>query len=282
MKVLWVKADKILPIHNGGNIRSYHICRQLARQHELTLFSYYGGTQDVEYDEEVSRHFPGAICFCTQKKNATGVRRGLDYIVHLRTKAPYAISRFKSAAVRSMLRQWFEERRFDIAVCDFLDAAVNVPDNLETPTVLFQHNVESEIWRRHATTESNPARRAMYRMEFEKMLRYERSAVRKFHHIAAVSEHDRELIGAWTDPAKITVVRTGVDLEQYRPSPFRKNVAPLVLFVGAMDWHPNVDAVEYFAHEMWPSIQARVPASRFRIVGRNPLRRVRALMSSSI
>jgi glycosyltransferase involved in cell wall biosynthesis len=55
-----------------------------------------------------------------------------------------------------------------------------------------------------------------------------------------------------------------------------------VLFVGAMDWEPNVDAAEYFCREIWPSIQAKVPEARFRIVGRNPHRRVQRLASNSV
>ena len=282
LKILWVKADKLLPIHNGGNIRSYHILRHLVLRHELTLLSYYGGDLDIEYGEELLRYFPGAVCLCTGKNRATSLGRGFDYLLRLRSKVPYAISRFTSTAVQIRLEEWFLERRFDVAVCDFLDAAVNFPDYLDIPTVLFQHNVESEIWRRHATAEANPVLRALYRVEFEKMLRYEQSAVGRFHHIAAVSGHDRKLMGAWVDPAKITVVPTGVDLEQYRPSLSGKEDARLVLFVGAMDWLPNVDAVEYFSREIWPSIHARVPVARFRIVGRNPVGRVRRLMSNSI
>jgi glycosyltransferase involved in cell wall biosynthesis len=167
-------------------------------------------------------------------------------------------------------------------VCDFLDAAVNFPGGLDISTILFQHNVESEIWRRRALTESSPARRLLYRLEFKKMLAYERSTVRKFHHVVAVSEHDRQLMGAWTDPSRITVVPTGVDLQQYRRAPSSGAVVPLVLFVGAMDWEPNIDAVEYFCREVWPSIQARIPAALFRIVGRNPVRRVQRLASISV
>jgi glycosyltransferase involved in cell wall biosynthesis len=122
----------------------------------------------------------------------------------------------------------------------------------------------------------------VYQVEFKKMLSYEQSAVRKFHHIIAVSEHDRHLMSEWTDSARITVVPTGVDLQQYRPGPVSGTVDLLVLFVGAMDWEPNVDAVEYFCRDIWPSIQAKVSAARFRIVGRNPHRRVQKLASSSV
>src|ERR1700690_3112438 len=186
LRVLWVKADKILPVHSGGNIRSYHILRQLASHHELTFFSYYGGEPDAGYEQELTRQFPGASCMCTGKRSPTWLGRGLDYLVRFPMRTPYAVSRFKSVAVQRRLEAWFKEGRFDVAVCDFLDAAVNFPNRLAIPTVLFQHNVESEIWRRHALTESNPARRLLYRVEFEKMLRYEQSMVRKFHHVIAV------------------------------------------------------------------------------------------------
>ena len=117
----------------------------------------------------------------------------------------------------------------------------------------------------------------MYRMEFRKMLRYERAAVCKFQHVIAVSENDRSLMTQWVDGDRVTVVPTGVDLAEYRPDPAASDPnasAPLITFVGAMDWEPNVDGVEYFCAEVWPSIKAEVPQARFRIVGRNPGRRV--------
>jgi glycosyltransferase involved in cell wall biosynthesis len=58
--------------------------------------------------------------------------------------------------------------------------------------------------------------------------------------------------------------------------------APLVVFVGAMDWEPNVDAVEFFCRDIWPMVRAKVPEAKFRIVGRNPVRRVQQLADASI
>ncbi len=112
--------------------------------------------------------------------------------------------------------------------------------------------MESEIWRRHAETETNPAKRLMYSMEFKRMLAYEEAAVKRFHHVIAVSEHDRKLMCRWVEPARVTVVPTGVDLQQYVPDDSGSEPEPLVMFVGAMDWEPNIDAVEYFCKEIWP------------------------------
>jgi glycosyltransferase involved in cell wall biosynthesis len=282
LRILWVKANKILPAHSGGDIRSYQILRRLASIHELVFLSYYDGERDTAYEAELARQFPRFVCLCTGKRGLNSVGRGLDYLVRMDTAVPYAVSRFESVRVQEKLNIWFEGKHCDVAVCDFLDATVNFPSCLAIPTVLFQHNVESEIWRRHAVAECNLVKKLLYQVEFKKMLSYEQTAVRKCHHIIAVSEHDRHLMSEWTDPARITVVPTGVDLQQYRPGPISGAVDPLVLFVGAMDWEPNVDAVEHFCRDIWPLIQVKFPAARFRIVGRNPVRRVQKLASSSI
>jgi len=278
MRILWVKADKLLPVQNGGNIRSYHVLRYLSARHELTFCSYYAGTPDAGYEGELRRQLPGAVPICTGKRELSGPSRGLDYLLHLTAEPPYAVSRFADARVRKKIQNWFRDQKFDVAVCDFLDAAVNFPGRLNLPSVLFQHNVESEIWRRHAATADNPGKKMIYELESRKMLRYERAEVRKFHHVIAVSENDRALMMKWIDGDRITVVPTGVDLAQYRPDPAHSTAlnesAPVITFVGAMDWEPNVDGLEFFCGGVWPSIKAEFPQARFRIVGRNPDRRV--------
>ena len=282
VRILWVKAGKLLPVENGGNIRTYHVARYLAERHELTFFSYYDGARDSSYEDELCAEFPGAVPLCTQKTDSVAFRRALDYLRRLPSGIPYSVSRFSSRIVRAQLETRLRQGLFDVAVGDFHDAAVNFPEKLSIPSVLFQHNVESEIWRRHVLTEPSPIKKLIYGIEFLKMLRYEEATLKKFTHVIAVSEHDRRLMAAWVDPGRITVVPTGVNLQLYRPEPAPAPVAPLVMFVGAMDWEPNVDAAEYFCHEIWPAIERTVPEARFRIVGRNPSRRVQKLASASV
>jgi len=283
MRILWVKADKLLPVENGGNIRTYHVLRYLSSRHQLTFYSYYGGNPDPNYESALQEQLPGSVAVCTGKAELSGVPRGIDYLKHVGNSAPYAVSRFADEKVQHDLALWFRDERFDVVVCDFLDAAVNFPGRLNIPSVLFQHNVEAEIWRRHAETASSPLKKAMYGVEFRKMQRYEEAAVRKFQHVIAVSENDRELMMRWVDRERITVVPTGVDLAHFTPDGLRATEPePVISFVGAMDWEPNVDGVEYFCGEIWATIKAEVPEARFRIVGRNPVRRVQKWVSESI
>jgi glycosyltransferase involved in cell wall biosynthesis len=114
------------------------------------------------------------------------------------------------------------------------------------------------------------------------MLRYEQEIVERYRHVIAVSEHDKSLMMNWVDTSRVSVVPTGVDLEQYRPDASASPTEPLVMFVGAMDWEPNIDAMEYFCGEIWPLVVAEVPGAKFRIVGRNPDKRVQKLASKSV
>lgn len=291
MRILWVKAGKILPVDTGGKIRSYNLLRQLAARQETIFLSYYGGARDETYEREIGEHLPGAITLHTPSLASNAA----DYLRRLPARAPYAVTKFTAPEVQRVLAQWLGERRFDVAVCDFLSASLNFPRELTTPSVLFQHNVESALWRRQASYEPNLVKRLVFKLEAAKMDAYERATVRRFQHVIAVSEHDRELMSGMTDPARLTVVPTGVDLKQYQApgaAPDRNDGGtvgaaaqqrqPLVLFLGSMDWEANIDGVDYFCREVWPAVRASVPGARFRIVGRNPHTRVLKLASESV
>jgi glycosyltransferase involved in cell wall biosynthesis len=297
MRILWVKAGKLLPVDTGGKIRSYNLLRQLAMRHDVTLLSYYGGERDYQYEREITEHLPGAETIHTGFPETT-IAQAADYLRHLFSRAPYAVTKFTSKEVARRIKTWMDEDRFDAVVCDFLAASLNFPRELRTPSLLFQHNVESSLWRRQAEHEPNLIKRAVFKLEAAKMLRYERATVKRFRDIIAVSDHDRALMSEMTDAARITVVPTGVDLAQYRAAAAHAADAedageassaqaapekePLVVFLGSMDWEANIDGVDYFCREVWPAVLRAVPEARFRIVGRNPHPRVRRLASASV
>ncbi|HKP87656.1 MAG TPA: glycosyltransferase family 4 protein, partial [Blastocatellia bacterium] len=216
------------------------------------------------------------VTVSTGAPDSTALERGLDYLRRLPSRAPYAVTKFSSAEVRQMLKGWLRAGgRFDVAVCDFLSVSLDFPRLLETPSVLFQHNVESILWQRQAEHEPNLIKRMLFKLEAAKMIRYERSAVGRFHHVIAVSDHDRRQMSAMIDPARISVVPTGVDLKRCASGAGPSACAPLVIFVGSMDWEANIDGVDYFCREIWPAVKKSVPAARLRIVGRNPHQRVK-------
>ncbi|MEO7458368.1 MAG: glycosyltransferase [Gemmatimonadaceae bacterium] len=280
MRLVWMKAGKLLPVDTGGKIRSYHIFRNLAQRHDATLLSYYIGPRDVAYERALTDQFPGAVCVPIRSGGALG--EALHFASRLPRSAPYAVAKHADPHVRDALARVIAERNPDVIVCDFLAASMNMAGVHGLPTVLFQHNVESALWRRQAKHERHPAKRALFRVEAAKMARYERRALDRFDRIVAVSEHDKSLMTAMSPHSKITVVPTGVDVAHFRRPSMDASSAPTVMFLGSMDWPANADGVEYFCADIWPRIAAAVPGARFQVVGRNPSARVQALASDSV
>ncbi len=284
MRILWVKAGKLLPVDTGGKIRSYNLLKHLAEKNDLTLLSYYDGPPDSQYEKEIARELPGAVTIRTGKPDST-IGQAIDYLTHLPSTSPYAVSKFSSSEVRKLLCKWDSEKRFDVAVCDFLSASLNFPNTLRTKTLLFQHNVESALWQRQAKHEPNLMRRLVFKIEAAKMIRYEKHTVERFRHVIAVSDLDRDSLVKMSRSRHISVVPTGVDLKEYAAIANHEESLsgePKVLFLGSMDWEANIDGVDYFCREIWPTVQSAVPDARFCVVGRNPPYRVTKWASQSI
>jgi polysaccharide biosynthesis protein PslH len=282
VKILWVKPGKLLPLDTGGKLRTYHILRHLWVAHNVTYLSYYGGSKDANYEREISGLFPGALPTFTGIPELTGLRRVVDYLTRLPHSHPEAVSRFESAQIKQIVATSMAHREFDVAICDFLASAPNFPENLAVPTILFQHNVESILWQRRAQFEAKFVDRVVAKIEYAKMARYEAGQVRRFHHVFAVSEAGRNAMSAMVEPSRISVIPTGVDLEKFRYDPQLKPAGPFVVFVGSMDWEPNINGVEYFCSEIWPQVLAAVPEAHFEVVGRNPHPRIQKLASASV
>jgi polysaccharide biosynthesis protein PslH len=282
LRILWVKAGKILPVDTGGKIRSYNILRHLTRNHQVTLLSYYGGKKDPAYETDVKRDLPGAETVYTAALDGSALAQYLDYARLMLRSAPFAVSKFTHPEVKRIVSAWVAERKFDVAVCDFLSASLNFPTTLATPSVLFQHNVESALWQRLASTESNPAKRIAYTIEAGKMKNYERQELKRFGHVIAVSQNDKDLMLAMEPSCSITVVPTGVDTQKYAVAPPAKAHPPKIVFLGSMDWEPNIDAVGFFCREIFPAIREKAPGAIFQIVGRSPHPTVKQLASDAV
>lgn len=282
MRILWVKAGKLLPVDTGGKIRSYNILRQLTRNHDVALLSYYSGLRDANYETEIQREFPGTQTIYTGNTDASFARESLHYIARVFESAPFAVSKHTHRIVQEAVETRLGKDQFDVAVCDFLAASGNFPRRLPIPTVLFQHNVESILWQRMASTETSPIKRLAYRIEAGKMLRYERAALRRFHHIIAVSEIDRRGMLLMDSACAISVIPTGVDTRKFTVAPPATVNPPRIVFVGSMDWEPNIDAVSYFVQDIFPGIRAQFPSAVFEVVGRTPPARVKQLASGSV
>jgi glycosyltransferase involved in cell wall biosynthesis len=182
-------------------------------------------------------------------------------------RLPLAVSRYHSAAMQHKLESLLQVNRFHYVVCDFPFPAVNFPSM--KGVVLFQHNVETMIWRRRVEHARNPVERAYLQLQASRMFRFEKQTCQAAEKVIAVSPVDAKLMREMFGLTKVGDVATGVNLD-YFARPAAKAEERDLVFVGSMDWAPNTDGVVYFVKEVLPRIRQKRPGTTLDVVGRDP------------
>ena len=272
MRILWVSPGFLHPTNRGGQIRTLEMLKRLHARHQV----HYIGLENPAQPEGLQR----AHEYCTRAYPVplnVPPRRSLKFAVQLAgnffSSMPLSLSRYCSPAMREKITHLRTAEPFDSVVCDFLTPAPNFADM--SKVVLFQHNVETMIWRRHVEQANDPLRKAYFLSQANRMEDWERRMCRAAARVIAVSPQDaatmRMMFGV--DAASVP---TGVDLDYFRRPADATRSADLV-FVGSMDWLPNSDGVNYFVREILPLIWERRPDCTLAIVGRSPSPAMQAL-----
>jgi glycosyltransferase involved in cell wall biosynthesis len=264
-RLLFVSARFLFPVDSGGKIRTTQILRGMK-----------GGAFDIVL---ASPHPPGGaeryaaelagVCdrFVGWPEHGRGGWFRMARLRHFFGALPIPVATDVSAVGSAAVARELATRPA-VAVFDFPHAAVWAPPRFAVASVMFTHNVEAEIFQRHAQVATDPLRRALWRSQHGKMRRFERATLERFETIIAVSERDAEQFRRDYGIEHTATIGTGVDLDFFThslPAP-----APQVIFSGSMDWLANIDAIEFFLDAVWPLIVAAVPAARMTVVGRAP------------
>ncbi len=276
MHILWLKTELLHPVDKGGKIRSYNMLKELKRNHRITYLTLDDGASSpaVAAAEEYCHDL---IRVPYKLRGKFTARFYSDLLLNLGSSLPYAISKYKSADLRSQLSERLSKGDVDVLVCDFLTPAINIDFAVDCPTVLFQHNVEAMIWKRHFEVQKNSLKKAYLYGQWLKMRSFEQRLCRKFDTVIAVSADDREQMRKEYGVDRVFDVPTGVDTQFFSPSSTAKPEPKNLVFTGSMDWLPNEDAIRYFTDEILPIVRRKCPAVTLTVVGRNPSAALRKL-----
>jgi sugar transferase (PEP-CTERM/EpsH1 system associated) len=275
MRILWVKAGGLVPPDTGGKIRSYNILRELARRHSVTFFSFHGAHENDQHPG-LKDIFDRVVSVPLALPAPKSSRELADYGIRLFSPQPYGITKFCRGEVREQLRALLKQESYDVILCDFLTPAGVIPWDSPIPKVVFTHNVEAMIWKRHYEVAKNPVWKGISWWEWRKMEAAERRYLRLADRVLTVSETDKDAFAPFLPGQTITVIPTGVDVDYFKPMPAEELPNSLV-FTGSMDWLPNEDAIFYFQEAILPLLKPHCPDLILEVVGRNPSRKLQAL-----
>jgi polysaccharide biosynthesis protein PslH len=267
MKVLWVNTNFMHPTTKGGQIRTLEMLRYLHRWHEI----HYVAIANPAYPEGPARAREYSTKSYARRHQIPDKRSPafwIELLTGLVSRTPVAVERFHPPGMRAFLEALIEKERFDRAVVDHLAPTCYFP--VLERAVFFQHNVETIIWRRRAQHAATAAGRWYNGIQARRMYEYEARVSQAAGRIVAVSENDAQEMRDLFHVKQIAVIPTGVNLEYFERPPGMTGSATDLVFVGSMDWMPNVDGVLWFVGEVLPIIRRRLPGCKLTIAGRLP------------
>ena len=269
MRVLWVKGGGLVPPDVGLKIRSYNLLRELAKRHRITLFTFYAAHPN-DIHGELRNMFDRVICVPLDIPARRSLREYLSFGRQLLSPIPYSIAKYCRPEVARVLLTLLAEQQFDVVVCDFILPAILLPEGLPYPEVIFTHNVETLIWKRHLELTRNPLWKLVAWREYRTMMAYEKRYLKRANWILTVSEADRDFFKKMLRTTDITVIPTGVDIDYFAPGALQRERPNSLVFCGSMDWMPNEEGILFFMEQILPAIRKQIPAATLKIVGRNP------------
>jgi len=279
MEPLLFLAHRIpYPPNKGDKIRSYHLLRFLAAHYRVHLGTFIDRVEDRVHEGTLD-------AFCESKFTVTLDARTarLRSVAGFVTGEALTLPYYRSAELRRWIEHTIAAHSIRKAVV-YSGAMAQYVRDLGLHVVLDFVDVDSAKWTQYAERHAWPTS-YVYRREGEKLLSFERSAAAGSAASVFVTRSEAELFlrAAPEFRSRVHVIENGVDSEYFCPdpqraSPFRRGEVAIV-FTGAMDYWPNIDAATWFAREVLPSVVRQRPDACFYIVGMNPAQAVRALSS---
>src|SRR5258705_6543693 len=192
MRILWIKTEFLHPVDKSGKIRTYNMLKELKRQHRITYLTLDDGAASAVACASALEYCHEFVCVPHQPREKFTPGFYSELLFNLASPLPYAVKKYQSAQMRAEIIKRADAEQVDLIVCDFLAPAGNVPFEVKCPTVLFQHNVEAMIWKRHYEVQSNALKKAYLFWQWLKMRAFERKMCQRFDSVVAVSREDRE------------------------------------------------------------------------------------------
>jgi sugar transferase (PEP-CTERM/EpsH1 system associated) len=270
------------PPNKGDKVRSYHLLKHLARRHRVFL-----GTFIDDPDDEVHVATVRTLCADLQVTRLNPRRARVASLNALFAGEPLTLRYYRSAAMSDWVDQLCRANHIDASVIFSSAMAQYVEDFQRLPTLIDFVDVDSAKWTQYAPRHRWPLS-WLYRREGRLLLDYERRMAARSTRSYFVTENEAALFCQQAPECRVRVeaMCNGVDADYFSPepsrsSPYRADELPVV-FTGAMDYLPNVDAVTWFKQEVLPDILKRWPHARFHIVGRSPTAEVLALAGDRV
>ncbi|MGD0921709.1 MAG: glycosyltransferase family 4 protein [Terriglobia bacterium] len=253
------------PPNSGRGVRTWSLLQRLARRHKVSLLCY----GDAEAEASVAARAAGISLHLVRPFTAPrGARLYAGLLANIFSRYPYSVWKHYTKRYENRLRELLRDNQFDLVHCECTPYArfLGVVERL--PRLIMAHNIESQILFRRAQQSQTIVERVFFGLQARRMEAFEREVLRRADWVTVVTELDAEQVRAW-GVQRTSLVENGVDVDQFVPLEGKCD-SDEILFLAALDWYPNLDALDYLLKDIFPLVRQASPSARLRIVGRRP------------
>ena len=269
MRVLILTNQVPFPPNSGYPIVVYNTIKGLLKLGvEISLFSINASKYQVDVDD-IYDPILDQITF-----NSYPIDTDINFwgaFFNIFSNQSYNVSRYYDVEAAKLLSNILREQDFDVVqfeglfVVPYLDV---VKENSKAKLIYRAHNIEFDVWERLAARERFRPRRKYLEFLSRRLKNYETEQINRFHQVFAISNPDKQNILRMGCLTRLDVFPVAIDFEKYQVD-VSKISFPTLFHLGAMDWRPNREGLEWFLDEVWPDIEKLSGELRFYIAGKN-------------
>jgi sugar transferase (PEP-CTERM/EpsH1 system associated) len=276
VKILFLANRIPYPPYRGDKLKIYNLARRLAKQHELYLVTFTQTPEEAVYKTELLKIFKEVhLIYLPKWKSAMNCfSAGWD-------RTPLQVLYFKSAEMQQKLDEVLASHKFDAVHVQHLRMSPYLAARKDIPRILDLPDAFSLYWERRKKVKRGIARKSFESLEQKRVMKYEQ-ILKEYDMSLVCSPEDRDYLKQLHHIDNIRLLPNGVDLDTFYPREHDYSHNHTLLFTGNMDYAPNVDAVSYFAKEIFPLVQDKFPRVQFVIAGQRPVSKVQELASENI
>lgn len=205
-------------------------------------------------------------------------------LLNLFSSQSYFVSRFFFKEYEDALIKKLKQTSFDIIQLEGVFMCTYIPTIRKysnAKVVLRSHNLEHQIWERHLTNEKNVLKKIYLTLQNNRLKHFEINAFKAVDSIVTITDEDKKTISSISSEKPLHTCLTGVNLKDYKANNTSKYPNTLFHF-AAMDWMPNIEAVEWFIEQVWPEVIKQKTDAQLILAGRGMPERIKNLASANI
>jgi glycosyltransferase involved in cell wall biosynthesis len=283
MNILFLSTRSPYPLISGHSLRTYHILKGAAQNHNVILVTFVQHPEHEMKEENLAhlRSICKGVHTFSIPADLSRTKLLATLIRNLFSLKPLVAHKYNTSDMRRTIREIIASEKIDLVHVDMLHLGVYLEEFRHLPKIIVNHNVESVRLYRWYETEANLVKKLYLGYQWLKLKKFEREVLNRFDCCVTVSEIDKQILSDMGVHTPMVVVPNGTDTEFFKPMG-RPPVENSILWLGHMDVHTNRDAVLYFWREICPLIRQRKPGAKFIFVGTAPPREIADAAASDL